>query len=189
MGHWQRLHGWSFNKPFLKPFQNPIYWCYLPNLAASFTWALTSVECKALSSIPPEQEIQLSLKSMHPNKSPVLEGMTLLFFQKFWIIIKYDLLLTFQHFFRTGNLSTGLNSTIIALILTTIHPTLISNFKPISLSNTLYKIMSKILTLRLNPYLPHFISPYRLAFVQGRIIQEHSILAAKVLHTIKHKRG
>lgn len=126
---------------------------------------------------------------MHPNEAPGPDGITQLFFQKFWPIIKNDLALAVQQFFHTGCLSSALNSTFIALLPKLDHPTVISHYLPISLCNTLYKIISKILALWLSSFLLRFIFPYQTAFVKGRIIQENSILAAETFHTIKHKKG
>lgn len=52
-----------------------------------------------------------------------------------------------------------------------------------------YKVVSKILAGRLKEVLQNLISPYQVAFVPGRTIQENSILGQEVLHSMKSKRG
>jgi hypothetical protein len=42
---------------------------------------------------------------------------------------------------------------------------------------------------RLTGLLHHFISPYQSAFVPSRTIQDNSIMAHELLHTLKSKRG
>jgi hypothetical protein len=70
-----------------------------------------------------------------------------------------------------------------------VGPSTVHHFQPISLCNIIYKIISKILANRLKALLYHFISPYQSAFVHFRTIQDNSIMAHELLHTLKSKRG
>jgi hypothetical protein len=83
----------------------------------------------------------------------------------------------------------GQNHTFIALIpkLSGSHST--HQFRPISLCNIIYKIISKILATRLKIYLPKIISPLQSTFVPKRNIQDKTILAHELLHSFKSRRG
>ena len=61
-----------------------------------------------------------------------------------------------------------LNRTLIVLIPKIQGPETIGNYRPISLCNTTYKIISKVIVARLRPHLEHLVSPYQTAFVPGR---------------------
>ncbi|XP_013632803.1 PREDICTED: uncharacterized protein LOC106338352 [Brassica oleracea var. oleracea] len=90
-----------------------------------------------------EWEIKLALFAMHPEKAPGLDGMTALFYQKFWDIVKEDLTLMINKFLFEGTVATGLNDTNICLIPKITRPNDMAQFRPISLCNVSYKIISK----------------------------------------------
>jgi hypothetical protein len=66
---------------------------------------------------------------------------------------------------------------------------IVRQFKPISLCNISYKIISKILANRLKSLLPKILFPFQSAFVLNRNIQDNTILAHELLHTFKNKKG
>jgi hypothetical protein len=65
----------------------------------------------------------------------------------------------------------------------------VHHYRPISLCNIIYKIISKLLANRLKPLLNNIISPFQTAFVSNCHIQDNSILAHEMLHILKSKRG
>ena len=101
-----------------------------------------------------EWEIKLALFAMHPEKAPGPDGMTALFYQKFWDIVKDDLTLMVNKFLFEGTMANGLNDTNICLIPKTTRSNEMAQFRPISLCNVSYKIISKVLCQRLKKVLP-----------------------------------
>ena len=92
-----------------------------------------------------EGEVKLALFEMHPEKAPGPDGMVALFYHKFWDILKEDLTLMVNKFIFDGTMANGLNDTNICLIPKTLKPNEMSQFRPISLCNVSYKIISKVL--------------------------------------------
>lgn len=66
-----------------------------------------------------------------------------------------------------------MNNTLIALVPKVDNPTSMSNLRLISLCNTTYKIISKILVARLRPYMDDLVSPAQ--FVLSLVIKSQTI--------------
>ena len=63
-----------------------------------------------------------------------------------------------------------------------------SQFRPISLCNVTYKIISKILVNRLKPLMDNLITPFQNAFIQGCQITDNIILAQEIFEFLKKKQ-
>lgn len=80
------------------------------------------------------------------------------------------------------------NSTFIVLIPKSDDPNFFNDFRPISLYNCIYKIISKIIVNHLKPILSEFISPEQFDFLEHGKIHEAFGTTQEVLHSIKIKR-
>lgn len=103
------------------------------------------------------EEIKETTHQLGPTKAPGPDGFHGLFFQHHWNDIGEDICREVQLFFQTGYLNPALNKTQIILIPKTQDPEKLAQYRPISLCNFAYKIISKILTNRLKPLLPDLI--------------------------------
>ena len=66
---------------------------------------------------------------------------------------------------------------------------MLGNYRPISLCNAIYKIVTKILVARLRSYLDKLISPLQRALVLGRKGIDNAIIMQEIIHTLSKKRG
>ena len=92
-------------------------------------------------------------------------------------------------FLNSGQILGGVNFTHVVLILKVKSPESMSQFRPISLCNFIYKIISKILVNRMKQVLPRVISETQSAFVPGRMITNNVIIAFEAIHHLKNLRG
>lgn len=81
------------------------------------------------------------------------------------------------------------NMTDICLIPKVDKPEFIEQFRPISLCNTIYKIVTKVIVNRLKEVIPGIVSPYQTGFVPRRKIQENIIIAQEMAHNMAKRRG
>jgi hypothetical protein len=75
------------------------------------------------------------------------------------------------------------NSTFLALILKEVNSGSFERFRPISLCNASYKIMSKLLANKIKPLLDNLISPMQGGFFKGRHILDNVIQVQEAMHS------
>ena len=91
--------------------------------------------------------------------------------------------------FVTKEIPEKLNRTSITLIPKIPSSTTLNNYSLISLCNTVYKIVSKILVARLRPLLGKLISPLQSTFDPERKGTNNVIIVQELIHMISRKKG
>lgn len=127
------------------------------------------------------EEIREVILAMPLNKSPGPDGFSVEFFRASWDIVGKDVVEAVQEFFRNGRLLKDINCTVIALIPKVPEACKLSDFRPISCCNLIYKIISKIIANRLKPILQDCISPNQAVFLKGRSLGENVLLASELI--------
>ncbi|KAK8327880.1 hypothetical protein V6Z11_A11G212100 [Gossypium hirsutum] len=104
------------------------------------------------------KEIKEVVWSCDENKAPGPDGFNLCFFLKCWEVVKEDLFEMMVKFFNSGKLEKSINSSFIALIPKNDNPQDISEFRPICLVSSLYKIVAKVLARRVRVVIVEVVS-------------------------------
>lgn len=154
-----------------------------------FPSIISDEENSLITSIPTPSEIKKVLFSFASLKSPGPDGLPPLFYKIFWKTTSHAVISAVQHFFKNDHLLSALNHTFIALIPKKSTASKIEHYRPISLCNVTYKIISKILANRLKPFLEKFISPFQMAFVNGRNIHDNIIASHEIMNYLHKKKG
>ncbi|WCJ36333.1 Polynucleotidyl transferase ribonuclease H-like superfamily protein [Euphorbia peplus] len=132
-------------------------------------------------------DVHRSLFSMAPFKAPGPDGFQALFFQRLWSKLGSQLSASVLHMLRTSSFAPGVNDTLITVIPKVPNPELITQFRPISLCNVHYKIVTKCIVNRLKGFLGDVISPAQSSFVPGRHITDDIILVQEVVNSMRHR--
>jgi len=140
---------------------------------------------KSLTKVISPEEVKRALFSLNPDKAPGLDGMTAFFYQHYWDLTGPDLIKLVQNFHSTGFFDERLNETKICLIPKTERPRKMAEFRPISLCNVSYKVISKVLSSRLKRLLPELISETQSAFVAERLITDNILIAQENFHALR----
>ncbi|XP_059654907.1 uncharacterized protein LOC132301687 [Cornus florida] len=135
------------------------------------------------------EEIKNVTMQFKPDKAPGPDGFPTRFFQKFWEIVGQDVVNGVLHFFNNGNLPKGVNSTFLTLIPKSNHGDKIANYRPITLCNITYKIISKLLAYRLSSVLPNLIGPEQSAFIKNRRLHDNFLLVNDLVKGFGRKKG
>jgi hypothetical protein len=121
---------------------------------------LTDQQRCTLDQLVDDAEILPVVQQLGPLKAPGPDGIPAAFYKKIWPTVQHEILNMVKAFFHSGFLLKSLNHTFISLIPKV--PTLerVTQFRPISLCNVSYKIISKILVNRLKPLMESLITPF-----------------------------
>jgi ribonuclease HI/exonuclease III len=134
------------------------------------------------------KEIKKVVFRMNPDKAPGPDGFTPRFFTLCWDIIKKDLSKMIMRSQACTKIGGSTNSAFLALIPKEKGAKQLPRFRPISLCNTGYKIITKIIANRLKKMLPRLIPENQGGFVHGRQILDNIILVQEAIHSSYTKK-
>lgn len=115
------------------------------------------------------------------------DGVPVVFYQKHWAIVGPQVCDAVLFVLNSNGTLADINSTLITLIPKKKAPTKVTEFRPISLCNVLYELISKVVANRFKKILPYIISSSQSDFVPNILISDNVIVAFEALHTMKCK--
>ena len=109
------------------------------------------------------------------------------FFRHHWNVIKQGVFSHVKLFFQQNHLDSKINHTHICLIPKTDSPPTLKDYRPISLSNVAYKIISKVFAERLKPWLDKIILENQTTYIPGHLITDNVLIAHELMHSLHTK--
>ncbi|KAL5570907.1 hypothetical protein UlMin_020504 [Ulmus minor] len=103
-------------------------------------------------------DVKAAVFQMAPSKSPGADGMSALFYQNYWHVVGDEVTTACLGVLNEGMSLASTNETLISLIPKVKNPIRINDYRPISLCNVIYKIISKMLSNRLRLVMDNVIS-------------------------------
>ena len=151
---------------------------HLTNLATQlkilhlFPSFISSSEDEAFTRLVSISEVEYALKSFKKDKALGPDGWPVEFYLTFLDLLGRLLVNLVESSRVLGRVAPAINSTFLALIPKVDLPVSFADYRPISLCNLCYKLISKIAALRLKPFLDASISPQQFVFLKKRQILE-----------------
>lgn len=124
-------------------------------------------ECEGLIT---ENEALAALKQMKSGSAPGVDGITVEFLKVFWTRIRTLLIASFNASFDDGKLSSTQRKAVITLIHKgkDLPKNELKNWRPISLTNSDYKLIAKCLAKRLGSVIGDIVQKDQVGYIKGR---------------------
>ena len=130
------------------------------------------------------KELDMAIKSLNRESSPGIDGLTPIFYLHFWDLLRQPLFDCFNEAIEYKSLSLSQRRAILTLLPKGTDTDLndLYNWRPLSLTNTDYKIYSKILATRLQSVIKKIIHVNQVGYIPGRSISDHIRLIDDIIN-------
>lgn len=82
-----------------------------------------------------------------------------------------------------------INFTDFCLTLKTTSPQTVTQFRPIALCNSVYKLFTKLIVNRMKPFMDILITSNQTSFIPKRNIHENIVVVQEILHSMRCTKG
>ncbi|XP_070018843.1 uncharacterized protein [Nicotiana sylvestris] len=127
------------------------------------------------------EEVKQALMGIDDKKAPGCDGYNSCFFKKTWHIVGEEVTAAVQEFFESADMCKAINCTTITLILKVQNLTNIRDFRPISYCTVLYKLISNVITTRMQGVMEDLVDNCQAAFVLGRLIIDNILMSHELV--------
>ena len=134
-------------------------------------------------------EVSRALRGARAGTSPGADGIPVELYRKYGAVFTPLLARLFTAAGTLNALPAGFHFGVITVLTKPGDPTQASNYRPITLLNTDYRLLAKALANRLAAHLPSIIAPTQTAFLPGRRIGENVLFLQLIPHLLARGGG
>lgn len=127
------------------------------------------------------EEVAAAVKELPSDKAPGVYAIPAEIYQELWEDIEFDVFNFVGEAISQEHISDELNTSKIALLPKSKDRMRVQNYRPISLLNTLYKVIAKLYANKIKPLLHFWILPSQTCFVPDRCILDNIFLAFEAI--------
>jgi len=135
-----------------------------------------------------EEEVKDAVWQCGRSKSLGPYGFNFNFIKQCWDVIKTDIMEVVRFFHTTWSFPKGCNASFIALVPKVRDPSSLEHFRPISLVGVVYKIITKVLSLRMKEVMSAVIDGCQSAFLSNKGLLDSVIMANEVLEECRRNQ-
>lgn len=150
---------------------------------------LSDIDSEDLKRKPTDVEIRNVVFSFQPLKALGSDGLHPYFFQKYWDIVGPSIVDLYMKVFNTGSILEEINKTHVCLIPKCNNANSLKKFRPISLYNTSYKIITKIIARRMKSFNHKVIGPCQTSFLKNKQAADNAIIVQKIIRHFTKMKG
>ncbi|KAG7558925.1 Ribonuclease H-like superfamily [Arabidopsis thaliana x Arabidopsis arenosa] len=136
-----------------------------------------------------EFEVVAAVKSMGKFKAPGPDGYQPVFYQKCWDTVGSLVIRFVLEFFESGILPQAANDALIVLLAKVAKPERITQYRPVSLCNVLFKVITKMMVIRMKSVISKLIGPAQASFIPGRLSIDNIVVVQEAVHSMRRKKG
>ncbi|PNX89254.1 cysteine-rich receptor-like protein kinase, partial [Trifolium pratense] len=187
--HW--VQGVKEVKGFVKNFFENNFkenWENRPNLNGITFHSLSDEDNFSLMAPFTVDEVRDVIWSSDGNKSPGPDGFNFNFLKTCWEILKGDIMEFLSEFHDSASLPKAITASFLALIPKKDHPQCLTDYRPICLVSSMYKILSKVLAARLKKVMGKLISDVQSAFLPNRHILDGVLVVNELIDLAKRRK-
>lgn len=173
---------------FEKLYTSDLDYCDYKNYIDQFTYNMNIQKLEKEDSLSCEgpitvHECEAILNTFKCNKSPGTDGFQMEFYKYFWKEISELIIDSLNESIQKHKLSIDQRKSIITLVPKKDKDrTVLKNWRPISLLNFDYKILSKVLARRIKKFLPQIVDTDQTGYIENRFIGENIRTISDLIH-------
>ena len=133
------------------------------------------------------EEVQSAIAGLNGEGAPRPDGLPVRFYKEFWALVKGDVMATLEELRSPQANMERINKSYLFMFPKRQGAESVNDYRPISLSNSIYLIVAKVLANRLKEVIGELIGPFQYAFIPGRQLPDCVVMAGEILAAWKEQ--